>query len=155
MTRLLGPESSVFAAPHSGFAVWDKPIEGVTPGTIGWFHYFCLLLLGMCTLTCLRIGIVGSGYESIAEAVQATRKYGHSAIFDLGSDSRAGTRPWEVAEWLFSDDGTESMSSGSDCDHGWNIDSLLKQSCMSWVMAIPKVSHPVQATHRKVPLTGV
>lgn len=35
MTRLLGPGSSVFAAPHSGFAVWDKAIEGVKPGTIG------------------------------------------------------------------------------------------------------------------------
>lgn len=35
MTRLLGPGSSVFAAPHSGFAVWDKPVEDVKPGTIG------------------------------------------------------------------------------------------------------------------------
>jgi hypothetical protein len=35
MTRLLGPGSSVFAAPHSGFAVWDQAIEGVKPGTIG------------------------------------------------------------------------------------------------------------------------
>ncbi|KAJ9101979.1 hypothetical protein QFC20_005128 [Naganishia adeliensis] len=90
MTRLLGPGSSVFAAPHSGFAVWDKPIEDVKPGTIG---------------------ILGSGYESIVDAVRATDKYGQSAIFDLGPDPRAGTRPgtrpWEVAEWLFSDDGTE------------------------------------------------
>ena len=35
MTRLLGPGSSVFAAPHSGFAVWDKVIDGVKAGTIG------------------------------------------------------------------------------------------------------------------------
>lgn len=53
-------------------------------------------------------GILGTGYESIVDAVQVTRKYGQSVIFDLGSDPRAGTRPWEVAEWLFSDDGTES-----------------------------------------------
>lgn len=53
-------------------------------------------------------GILGSGYESIVDAVRATGKYGQSAIFDLGPDPRAGTRPWEVAEWLFSDDGTES-----------------------------------------------
>ncbi|KAI5455387.1 hypothetical protein NCC49_000200 [Naganishia albida] len=86
MTRLIGPGSSVFAAPHSGFAVWDKPIQGVKPGTIG---------------------ILGSGYDSVADAVRATEEYGQSAIFDLGGDSRAGTRPWEVAEWLFSDDGTE------------------------------------------------
>lgn len=55
-------------------------------------------------------GILGSGYDSVADAVRATEEYGQSAIFDLGGDSRAGTRPWEVAEWLFSDDGTEGMS---------------------------------------------
>ncbi|KAJ9123130.1 hypothetical protein QFC22_001321 [Naganishia vaughanmartiniae] len=88
MTRLLGPGSSVFAAPHSGLAVWDKPLDAVKPGTIG---------------------IVGSDYKSIEEAVEATKKYGHSVIFDLGTNPRAGTRPWEAAEWMFSDDGTEIL----------------------------------------------
>ena len=54
-------------------------------------------------------GIVGSGYDSIVKAVESTRAYGHSAVFDLGNSERAGTRPAEVAEWLFSDDGTESQ----------------------------------------------
>jgi hypothetical protein len=53
-------------------------------------------------------GIVGSGYDAIVKAVQAIQAYGQSAVFDLGNNERAGTRPCEVAEWLFSDDGTES-----------------------------------------------
>ncbi|KAJ9107433.1 hypothetical protein QFC21_000884 [Naganishia friedmannii] len=88
MTRLLGPGSSVFAAPHSGLAVWDRPIDAVKSGTIG---------------------IVGSNFKSVEEAVQATKEYGHSFICDLGKSPGAGTRPWEVAEWMLSDDGTEIL----------------------------------------------
>jgi hypothetical protein len=39
MTRMLGPGSSVFAAPHGGLAVWDNPINAVKAGTIGDSHF--------------------------------------------------------------------------------------------------------------------
>lgn len=109
MTRMLGPGSSVFAVPHSGLAVWNKPLDAVRAGTIGNSTYRCPLELKV-SLLFATAGIIGSDFGSVEEAVNATKEYGHSSIFDLGTNPKAGTRPWEVAEWMFSDDGTESMS---------------------------------------------